>query len=152
MKFLVLFLFLTASFSNASQLDCFDMAGRDYNIDPDLLRAISWQESNFNQSAISPKNWDGSYDIGKMQINSKNIAKLGVYGITQEGISNDHCLNIYTGAYILALSFKQMGVNWEAVGAYNAGFRKTEKQKNRRLTYASSIQKKYLAIKKSKGK
>ncbi len=26
--------------------DCFDMAGRDYKIDPDLLRAISWQESD----------------------------------------------------------------------------------------------------------
>ncbi len=23
--------------------DCFDLAGRDYKIDPDLLRAISWQ-------------------------------------------------------------------------------------------------------------
>ncbi|WP_431834779.1 hypothetical protein, partial [Klebsiella aerogenes] len=25
-----------------SASDCFDMAGRDYKIDPDLLRAISW--------------------------------------------------------------------------------------------------------------
>lgn len=25
--------------------DCFDLAGRDYKIDPDLLRAISWKES-----------------------------------------------------------------------------------------------------------
>ncbi|HGR4371287.1 TPA: lytic transglycosylase, partial [Klebsiella pneumoniae] len=27
--------------------DCFDLAGRDYRIDPDLLRAISWQESKW---------------------------------------------------------------------------------------------------------
>ena len=32
--------------------DCFDMAGRDYKIDPDLLRAISWQESRFKIDAI----------------------------------------------------------------------------------------------------
>lgn len=32
--------------------DCFDMAGRDYRIDPDLLRAISWQESNWKVNAI----------------------------------------------------------------------------------------------------
>lgn len=25
--------------------DCFELAGRDYKIDPDLLRAISWHES-----------------------------------------------------------------------------------------------------------
>lgn len=30
----------TSAFSN----DCYDMAGRDYNIEPDLLRAISWVE------------------------------------------------------------------------------------------------------------
>lgn len=32
--------------------DCFDMAGRDYRIDPDLLRAISWQESKWKVNAI----------------------------------------------------------------------------------------------------
>lgn len=32
--------------------DCFDLAGRDYKIDPDLLRAISWQESRYRVNAI----------------------------------------------------------------------------------------------------
>lgn len=32
--------------------DCFDLAGRDYRIDPDLLRAISWQESKWVVNAI----------------------------------------------------------------------------------------------------
>ncbi|VUJ28775.1 putative lytic transglycosylase [Klebsiella pneumoniae] len=34
-------------------------------------------------------------------------------------------LNIYTGAYYLAQAFKKWGVSWDAVGAYNAGFKKT---------------------------
>lgn len=32
--------------------DCFDLAGRDYKIDPDLLRAISWKESRNRVNAV----------------------------------------------------------------------------------------------------
>lgn len=46
-------LFLFSSSSMAA--DCFDMAGRDYRIDPDLLRAISWQESKWVVGAIGKK-------------------------------------------------------------------------------------------------
>ncbi|EFN6987229.1 lytic transglycosylase, partial [Escherichia coli] len=31
--------------------DCFELAGRDYKIDPDLLRAISWKESRYRVNA-----------------------------------------------------------------------------------------------------
>ena len=62
----------------------------------------------------------------------------------------DACLNIYTGAYYLALAFKKWGVSWEAVGAYNAGFRRTDRQAMRRLEYARKIEAIYLAIKKNK--
>ncbi len=34
--------------------DCFDLAGRDYKIDPDLLRAISWKESRYRVHLVSP--------------------------------------------------------------------------------------------------
>nr|EMB5618088.1 transglycosylase SLT domain-containing protein [Klebsiella pneumoniae] len=45
--------------------DCFDMAGRDYRIDPDLLRAISWQESKWKVNAIG-KNPGAGYGAGLM--------------------------------------------------------------------------------------
>lgn len=35
-----LLLIFTSAFAN----DCYDMAGKDYKIDPDLLRAVSWVE------------------------------------------------------------------------------------------------------------
>lgn len=60
-------------------------------------------------------------------------------------------MNIYTGAYYLAIAFKKWGVSWEAVGAYNAGFRKTERQNQRRLAYASEVYRIYTWIKSSKG-
>ena len=129
--------------------DCFDMAGRDYRIDPDLLRAISWQESKWKVNAIG-KNPGSGYGAGLMQIDSQHQGELSQYGIKLGHLLTDACLNIYTGAYYLALAFKKWGVSWEAVGAYNAGFRRTDSQAIRRLEYARKIEAIYLAIKRNK--
>ncbi|WP_416380883.1 transglycosylase SLT domain-containing protein [Klebsiella michiganensis] len=129
--------------------DCFDMAGRDYQIDPDLLRAISWQESKWVVNAIG-KNPGSGYGAGLMQIDSQHHARLSEFGIKPEHLLTDACLNIYTGAYYLALAFKKWGVSWEAVGAYNAGFRRTDRQAMRRLAYARKIEAIYRAIKANK--
>ncbi|EPH1170039.1 TPA: transglycosylase SLT domain-containing protein, partial [Klebsiella pneumoniae] len=81
--------------------DCFDMAGRDYKIDPDLLRAISWQESRFKIDAIG-RNPVTGYGSGLMQIDSQHFNELSRYGIKPDHLLSDACLNIYTGAYYLA--------------------------------------------------
>ena len=137
--------FFVFSFA-ANAADCFTLAGRDYKIDPDLLRAISWQESKFKIDAIG-KNPVSGYGSGLMQIDSQNFEKLSSFGIKPHHLLTDACLNIYTGAYYLALAFKKWGVSWEAVGAYNAGFSRTEKQAMRRLQYARKIEAIYRAIK-----
>ena len=125
------------------------MAGRDYRIDPDLLRAISWQEAKWKVNAIG-KNPGSGYGAGLMQIDSQHQGELSQYGIKPGHLLTDACLNIYTGAYYLALAFKKWGVSWEAVGAYNAGFRRTDRQAIRRLEYARKIEAIYLAIKRNK--
>lgn len=129
--------------------DCFDMAGRDYRIDSDLLRAISWQESKWKVNAIG-KNPGSGYGAGLMQIDSQHQGELSQYGIKPGHLLTDACQNIYTGAYYLALAFKKWGVSWEAVGAYNAGFRRSDRQAIRRLEYARKIEAIYLAIKRNK--
>ncbi len=92
--------------------DCFDMAGRDYKIDPDLLRAISWQESRFKIDAIG-RNPVTGYGSGLMQIDSQHFNELSRYGIKPDHLLSDACLNIYTGAYYyLAQAFKKWGVSW----------------------------------------
>lgn len=85
-----------------------------------------------------------------MQIDSQHHARLSEFGIKPEHLLTDACLNIYTGAYYLALAFKKWGVSWEAVGAYNAGFRRTDRQDMRRLAYARKIEAIYRAIKANK--
>ncbi len=60
-------------------------------------------------------------------------------------------MNTYSGGDYLAIAFKRCGFSWLAGGAYNAGFRKTERQNQRRLAYASDVYRIYTGIKSSKG-
>jgi len=128
--------------------DCFVMAGKDYHIEPDLLRAISFRESSWRPDAMNFVN-NESYAVGMMQIHSQNFSHLAKYGITPGNLYRDPCMNIYTGAYYLAIAFKRWGYSWRAVGAYNAGFRETEVQEKKRQQYAKEIQAIYVAIKKN---
>ncbi|MCP9269134.1 transglycosylase SLT domain-containing protein [Xenorhabdus sp. XENO-1] len=146
MKKTILFLYTLCFSAIAVSSDCFEMAGRDYRIDPDLLRSISWNESRFKKSAIGVNPTTG-YGVGLMQIDSQNFEHLNRFGITSYQLLNDECMNAYTGAYFLALSFKKLGVNWDAVGAYNAGFKKSKKQAERRYKYAKKIHDTYMYIK-----
>lgn len=90
--------------------DCFDLAGRDYKIDPDLLRAISWKESGYRVNAIGINPVTG-YGSGLMQVDSQHFNELARYGIKPEHLATDPCMNIYTGAYYLAIAFKKWGVS-----------------------------------------
>lgn len=128
--------------------DCFNMAGRDYHIEPDLLRAISFRESSWKPDAMNIVS-NENYAVGMMQIHSQNFRHLAKFGITPGNLKKDPCMNIYTGAYYLALAFKRWGYSWRAVGAYNAGFLETDAQERKRQKYAREIQAIYVNIKKN---
>jgi len=113
-----------------SRAFCFEEAGLIYNISPELLWAIAKVESGFNPEAIN-KNSNGSYDYGVMQINSWWYTKLGKERWSSLG---DACVNVQTGAWILAQSIAKYGYNWEAVGYYNA------RSPERRKAYVRKIQ------------
>ncbi|HHN8460762.1 TPA: lytic transglycosylase domain-containing protein [Morganella morganii] len=100
--------------------DCYDLAGRDYGIDPDLLRAISFRESSFRTDALNRVS-DEKYAVGLMQIHSQNFNELRKYGIQETMLKHDPCMNIYTGAYYLAKFIHLENDIWRGVGAYNAG-------------------------------
>lgn len=102
---------------------CLQLAATKHNVDYRLLRAIAHQESHFNPTAVRKPgvagNSDGSTDYGLMQINSSWLTTLRKHGITQASLL-EPCTNADVGAWILASNFSRMGVNWNAVGAYNA--------------------------------
>lgn len=138
---------LLALSHSALAADCFDMAGQDAGIDPDLLRAIAWQESRLHYDAIG-KNPGAGYGMGLMQIDSWHLGNMKKRGIDRELLVSDICTNIYSGTLILAKAFNKWGATWEAVGAYNAGFAGTPKQHARRMAYARKIYATYWRLKK----
>ncbi|HGA4976081.1 TPA: transglycosylase SLT domain-containing protein, partial [Salmonella enterica subsp. enterica serovar Charity] len=136
-----------------NKYDCFELAGRDANIDPMLLRAVAWQESGLNYRITGSNALAGfgeGYGYGLMQIDSQHLLFLKKYGITKENLISDICLNIYVGAYIMAVAFNKFGENWKAVGAYNAGFKENSKQQERRTLYARKVHATYQYLKKLK--
>lgn len=144
LKKLMLAIILISGAASAS--DCFDRAGRDYQIDPDLLRAVAITESSGRSNAMNVVSSE-RYAVGMMQIHSNNFPHLSEFGITPGNLYADSCLNIYTGAYYLAIAFKRWAYNWRAVGAYNAGFKETRRQDLRRNEYARKVWKHYRGIK-----
>jgi len=119
---------------------CYKEAGKDFDIDPLLLLAISIRESRLSLNAVNlNKNKQGivtSKDFGIMQVNSENLSRLG---LTPEIALTNPCLNVYAGANVLRRHFNLWGENWRAVGSYNAGFAMTDRQERRRMTYARDI-------------
>lgn len=115
-----------ASFS--AQAFCFEAAGAKYGISPRLLKAIACGESHLDPHAINfnrdKKGRVKSTDYGLMQINSVHIPELMAMGVIH---STDDlyrpCLNVQTGAWILAKHFQVCGITWNCLGSYNAGFR-----------------------------
>ncbi|HGG6757218.1 TPA: lytic transglycosylase domain-containing protein [Salmonella enterica subsp. enterica serovar Muenchen] len=115
-----------ASFS--AQAFCFEAAGAKYGISPRLLEAIARGESHLDPRAINvnrdKKGRVKSTDYGLMQINSAHIPELQAMGVIRSADDLYRpCLNVQTGAWVLAKHFQVCGITWNCLGSYNAGFR-----------------------------
>lgn len=120
-----------------AQAYCFNEAATEYSVPALMLKAIAKTESGMNSDAIGPRNANGSHDIGLMQINSSHLGYLARYGINQEKLVSDPCLNVKVGAWILQKNFLRYGQTLRAIGAYNAG------DETKRAIYAAKVLKNY---------
>jgi len=100
------------------QADCFDDASQYQHVNPQVLRAIAWQESHSRADTVH-RNSNGSTDYGIMQINSIHMRLLSNYGISPERLM-DPCVNIYVAAWHLRSKIQKYGNTWDAVGAYHS--------------------------------
>lgn len=98
--------------------DCFDAAARYQHIDATILRAIAWQESGGNVTAMH-RNTNGTIDYGVMQINSIHLPVLSQYGVSRADLMSP-CSNVYIAAWYLHRMFVKYGNTWQAVGAYHS--------------------------------
>lgn len=121
--------------------NCWVAASQRYRVDAWLLYAIAQQESSLNPRALN-RNKDGTFDIGVMQINSSHLPTLAGFGIRAEHLW-EPCLNIQVGAWILADSIRQFGPNWNAVGGYNVGSKRSKHKETLRERYARRVYERY---------
>lgn len=112
----LIIILLSILFPTAAISFCFQEAGKQYNINPQLLQGIARVESGLNPAAIN-RNKNGSADYGVMQINSFWLNKLGT---TTEELLQDPCYNVMAGAFVLRGCLDRHGENWKAIGCYNA--------------------------------
>lgn len=74
------------------------LAGSCQNIvAPVTIQKVAYHESGFNTAAMN-KNRDGSFDVGLMQINTRNFSWLGLTMASAQ----DPCTSIAAGAAVLA--------------------------------------------------
>jgi soluble lytic murein transglycosylase-like protein len=89
--------------------DALAAASLFYGLDPALLDAVAWQESRYDQQAISPKG-----AIGVMQLMPGTAGDLGVD-------PRDLRQNVFGGAAYLRFLIDRYGDVRIALAAYNAG-------------------------------
>ncbi|MGS0893183.1 transglycosylase SLT domain-containing protein [Burkholderia stagnalis] len=114
-----------------ARADCLDDAAAFQHVSVSLMRGIAQVESGMNPNAVNT-NTNGTVDIGLMQINSTWLPTLAREGITQQSLF-DACTNAYVGAWILSQNIRQLGANWNAIGAYNSA------SPDKRLAYARKV-------------
>lgn len=90
--------------------DVFEAAGKQYNVDPKLLKAMMAQESSGNPGAVSAKG-----ATGLMQLMPATAKEMGVTNL------NDPVQNIMGGARYMSQMLDKYGDLNTALAAYNAG-------------------------------
>jgi hypothetical protein len=99
-------------------LDCINEAAISYHIPAILIIAVLKTE-NGKIGTITP-NKNKTYDIGPMAINSAWLSELKKYGITQQDIQYDMCVNIKMGALILSKKIVKRGDLSTGIGDYHS--------------------------------
>lgn len=116
--FLLMMALLIPTSKSFASWQCMVDAGRMYGVNPYILYAIAKVESGFNPRAVN-RNKNGTYDIGMFQINTSNLARLGI----DYRYAFDPCYSAYLGAYILRQCINTYGNTWKSIDCYNKGFK-----------------------------
>lgn len=99
---------------------CITEAARDYSLPVRGLLAV-WLTEGGKPGTVS-KNTNGTVDYGPMQINTVWAKRLEKdFGVTPEMLTEDFCMSIRAGAYILRYEINQAGGDfWDGVGHYHS--------------------------------
>ena len=135
---------------------CFNEVAASSRVNPLLLGAVVKQESGCHPKAQNV-HWNNgvavSEDIGFAQINSSWLSnrklKKSFPDITRERLYRDPCYNLKVSAWILVESCDMSKMDWDCVGAYNAGAKKDATRANLRKKYAKLIHAHFMKYRKN---
>lgn len=105
---------------------CASDIAEHYGVPYEMVAAVRVVEGGKVGVRNGPR-FNGSFDLGPMQINSwwfqdhkHNLTKR--FGITEHDVQYKYCSNIAVGVWILAKNLNAYGNDWsKALSAYNTG-------------------------------
>lgn len=97
---------------------CVDAAANAYSIPNPVFRAVLKTEGGWQ--GLKKRNPNGSYDLGPGQINTIHLPALSKFGITEQMLVHDVCLNVHVAAYRLRMEVERVKDLWRGVGNYHS--------------------------------
>ena len=124
--------------------DVFKFANK-YDVPPEIIIAIIWQESDFKPDAVGLSN-----ERGLMQL--KNIALIDSNHITKKNYSFEDLfnptVNIEAGTGYLRWLRNRLSTWYDTVRAYNAGIGRVLERESAGINYANQVNEKVKLIQK----
>lgn len=107
--FLIFGLFLLCA--RPADADCVDESSRMFGFPVSLALAVLEVEGGKIGSANLNKN--GTRDYGPAQVNSVHMEKLARFGITEDDLMFNYCLNVHAALYIIRKHYDSLPENME---------------------------------------
>lgn len=122
---------------------CLERVAARYQVHPIILSLVAQVEGGW--AGAKMENTNGTYDLGKFQINTLHLPTLSNYGITESMLQNNDCVSAGVAAwYIRTVTVNQTVEEPEDYFRAIARFHsKTEKHNHR---YAGKLMKAYRAM------
>lgn len=97
---------------------CVQAAASRYHLPLPVFQAVLTTEGGWD--GLRKKNTNGSFDLGRAQINTIHLPELAKFGISEESLVNDACTNLHVAAYRLRFEINRAEDFWGGVGNYHS--------------------------------
>ncbi|MFY9288028.1 MAG: lytic transglycosylase domain-containing protein [Alphaproteobacteria bacterium] len=103
---------------------CLLMAANTYQVPPAIMIGIMEIEGGRVGQAVGP-NFNGSYDLGPMQVNTLWVPKLAkIWKVNDKTaytwLKDDGCVNVHVSAWILQQKIKNTGSYYGGISHYHS--------------------------------